>query len=175
MNHDAELKLQAWLDGELPDREAAEVKEWLAGDREAQLLLAELKNTGAALAGQEEGIKLPESREFFWSKISREIERQEHAAAAPARTVHGRPRLLRLLVPTGALAAVAFVAFWLAGPSPAPAAMTAEMVLASDDMGAYTFRDHGAAPGEGLTMIWFYDRKDDSQFTPGATFASVNP
>jgi anti-sigma factor RsiW len=173
MNHDAELKLQAWLDGELSEREAAEVADWLARDREAQLLLAELQNTDAAMAGQEEGIKLPESREFFWSKISREIERQERAKAhADA----GRPWLLRLLVPVGSLAAVAFLAVWLAGQSPSgEPGMTSEMELASDDMGAYTFRDHAAAPGEGLTMIWFYDRKDDSQFTPGATFASLNP
>src|SRR4029077_2677507 len=127
MNHDAELKLQAWLDGELSEREAAEVKDWLARDREAQLLLAELQNTGAALAGQEEGIKLPESREFFWSKISRDIERQERAAA---RTAAGRPWLLRLMVPVGSLAAVALVAFWLAGQSPSEAqGLTPEMEL----------------------------------------------
>ncbi len=175
MNHDAELKLQAWLDGELSEREAAEVKDWLARDREAQLLLAELQNTGAALAGQEEGIKHPESREFFWSKISREIERQERVAAVPARPA-GRPWLLRLLVPVGSLAAVAFLAVWLTGRSPSGEPGTiSEMELASDDMGAYTFRDHGAAPGEGLTMIWFFDRKADSQFTPGVAFASVNP
>jgi len=173
MNHDNQLKLQAWLDGELPDREAAEAKDWLARDDEARLLLAELQNTGAALAGQEEGIKLPESREFHWSEISREIERQERAKA---QADAGRPWLMRLLVPVGAMAAVAFLAVWLAGQSPSGGpGMISEMELASDDMGAYTFRDHAAAPGEGLTMIWFFDRKDDSQFTPGATFASLNP
>jgi anti-sigma factor RsiW len=169
MNHDAELKLQAWLDGELSDREAAEVKEWLARDSEARLLLAELQNTGAALAGQEEGIKLPESREFFWSKISREIERQERVAAAQTQPA-GRP-WLRLLVPVGSLAAVAFLAVWLAGQSPSGGpGMTSEMELASDDMGAYTFRNQE----DGMTMVWFYDRHDDSQFASAAKFASIS-
>lgn len=170
MNHDAELKLQAWLDGELSGREAAEVKEWLAHDREAQLLLAELQNTGAALAGHEQGVKLPESGDFFWSKIRRDIERQEQAASAVKPSV-GRPWLLRLLLPTGALAAIVFMAVWLASPSTQAATEGAQMVLASDDMGAYTFRDQE----EGLTMIWLYDRQDDSQFTPGAAVDNVHP
>ena len=112
-------------------------------DGEARLLVAELQNTGAALAGHEEGLRLPESREFFWSKISREIERQERTAAVPARKAAERPWLLRLLVPAGAIAAAVLLAVWHAGQSPAAMPpMTAEMELASDDMGAYTFRDH---------------------------------
>jgi len=62
---EAQIKLMAYLDGELPEREAVEVREWLARDEEARALLAELQNTGAALAGHEAGLKLPETREFF--------------------------------------------------------------------------------------------------------------
>ena len=70
------MRLQAYLDGELPDSEAREAASLLAQDAEARALLAELKNTSAAMAGFELDIKLPESREFYWSKIEREIERQ---------------------------------------------------------------------------------------------------
>ena len=41
INHNSQLRLQAWLDGELPAREAAEVQDWLGKDQEAQALLAE--------------------------------------------------------------------------------------------------------------------------------------
>src|SRR6266513_3336151 len=76
MKQELQLKLQAYLDGELPDGEAREAAGLLAQDAEARALLAELKKTRAALAGFETDIKLPESREFYWSKIEREIQRQ---------------------------------------------------------------------------------------------------
>src|SRR6266480_3982861 len=83
MDYDAQLKLQAFLDGELPEGDAEKVAKWLAQDQEAVLLHAELKNTRQALAGAEKPLQLLESREFFWSKIEREISRLE--AAEPVR------------------------------------------------------------------------------------------
>ena len=82
IEREAQFKLMAYLDGELSEPESVEVREWLARDEEARALLAELQNTGAVLAGFEAGLKLPETREFFWSKIQREIERQERAPAS---------------------------------------------------------------------------------------------
>ena len=49
MNFDSQLKLQAYLDGELSPREARRVESWLAEDQQARLLVAELKNTKAAI------------------------------------------------------------------------------------------------------------------------------
>ena len=66
MDYEAQLKLQAHLDGELPEGEAREVTNWLARDREAVALYGELRNTRQALVGYEVGVALPESREFFW-------------------------------------------------------------------------------------------------------------
>ena len=102
MDYEAQLKLQAYLDGELPEKEAREVANWLARDREAVALFAELRNTRQALVGLEVGVELPETREFFWSKIEREIRRQ--AGPEPI----ARPSGLlatwrRFLVPAGAL------------------------------------------------------------------------
>src|SRR5258707_14151177 len=85
MNQELQLKLQAYLDGELPDGEAAEARELIARDGEAQALVAELANTSAALAGHEAEGKLPETREFYWSKIQREIARQEAPVAVSGR------------------------------------------------------------------------------------------
>ena len=74
MDYDSQLKLQAYLDGELPENEAREVAGWVAKDREAVALLSELKATRQAMADFEIGIKLPESREFYLSKIARQIQ-----------------------------------------------------------------------------------------------------
>ena len=82
MKFDQELQIQAYLDGELSARERRQVEEWLAADKEAQALLGELKMTRAALAGNEADVKLPESREFYWSQIQRRIEAAEPLEAA---------------------------------------------------------------------------------------------
>jgi anti-sigma factor RsiW len=48
MKHDLELKLQAWLDGELPAAEAEQMRRRAATDLEAARLTAELQNIKAA-------------------------------------------------------------------------------------------------------------------------------
>jgi len=105
MDYNAQLKLQAFLDGELPKAEASEMASLVTRDREAAALLEELRNTDKVLAGFEGGIELPESRDFFWSKVQREIQRLEAPAPkfAPASLL---ARWRRLLVPASALALV---------------------------------------------------------------------
>ncbi len=73
MNREFELKLQAYLDGELGAREARQVEAQVSTDAEAQGLLAELRMTAGALRGNEPDYKLPENREFYWGKIERAI------------------------------------------------------------------------------------------------------
>src|SRR5215471_13582833 len=112
MDCEAQLKLQAYLDGELPEKEAREVANWLAKDREAVALHAELRNTRQALAGFEVGVELPESREFYWSKIERDIRRLDQPAPATTRpTVFAAwRRFLRAATAVAVLALVAIVA-----------------------------------------------------------------
>jgi len=168
MNYDAQLKLQAFLDGELSEREAAEVKNWLAADRDGQLLLAELKNTSAALTGHEEEVKLPESRDFFWSKIEREIERAQPTPAQRPR-LSFMARLRRQLVPLSGVAIVTLVFSVVTLHSLTSAGSLAEMEMLSDDMGAYTYRDQANK----MTFVWFYDRTDNSEFTQTEEPATV--
>ena len=80
MNYETQLKIQAYLDGELSEREAQEIATLIAREQDASNLAAELKNTRQAVAGFENGIKLPESREFYWSKIEKALE----VSATPA-------------------------------------------------------------------------------------------
>ena len=147
MNLDFQLKLQAYLDGELPAAEARELERTLAADAPARALLAELRNTSAALAQFEAGAKHPESREFFWSKIQREIARAEKAPA-PVRESASFWR--RFLIPAGAAASLALAAL-LALPvvlGGRGGAVSVETLLV--DSGAMTYRDDA----ERMTLVW---------------------
>ncbi|SRR6266478_5044717 len=167
MDFETELKLQAYLDGELPEAEARDVARLLAHDQEAVLLLGELRNTRQALKGSEAIVQLPESREFYWSKISREIQRLER----PQPVEQKRPfifRLQRFLVPvTGALAVAVFLGITLFGNS---GTALGETELSTEDMGAITFRSES----EGMTTVWLYDR-GDSELSDEPAPDSVEP
>ena len=146
MTEEQQLKLQAFLDGELPEKEAREVAAWLARDSDATALLGELRNTRKALADFEPKLKLPESREFYWSKIQREIERLE-PAEAPARSSSLFSLFRRLLVPIGAVAALAIAVLLTIGPGRTRPVQVNAMLA---DAGAFTYRDQA----EGMTVIW---------------------
>jgi len=147
MNEEQQLKLQAFLDGELPEDDARATASWVARDSDATALLNELRNTRKALADFEPALKLPESREFYWSKIEREIQRLE-PVERPRETVSLAAMLRRFLVPAGALAALliaGIVAFHNIGVA---AAAPSEAALA--DAGAFTYRDQD----QGMTVVW---------------------
>ena len=146
MDYDAQLKLQAFLDGELPEAETNEVANWLARDKEATALLAELRNTRKAMVGFEIEVELPESREFFWSKIEREIQRLE--PVAPAREPARFLTFLRSLVAPAAAVAVLVIAGFIALGPKAGTSSGAETAFA--DSGAFTYHDYAA----GATLVW---------------------
>jgi anti-sigma factor RsiW len=150
MNAEDQLKLQSFLDGELPEPEAREVAAWLARDAEARALHTELRNTRQAFKNSEAAVQLPETREFYWAKIRREIERLE----PEARTVE-TPALFRLLrrflMPAGTVAGLALVAvflglqFGMLGSKVGP-----ETESATADSGAFTYKDESS----GTTLVW---------------------
>ena len=162
MDYEAQLKLQAHLDGELPENEAREVTNWLARDREAVALYGELRNTRQALVGHEVGIELPESREFFWSKIERELRRLER----PETPVRPAPLLSvwrKWLIPAGAFAAVASAV--LVGVLGETRIATVETAV--DDPAAFTYHDYSTR----TTLVWFSYPADDelADRAPAAT------
>ena len=116
MDYKSQLKLQAYFDGELGERDRREVESALGRDPTAAALVAELRNTRAALADFGSDVRLPESREFFWSKIAREIDRQAQAGQGRDALRESAPLLpwldawRRWLVPALAVAALALVA-----------------------------------------------------------------
>jgi len=158
MTEEQQLKLQAFLDGELPEKDSLEVAAWLARDAEATALLGELKNTRTALKDFESSgtagvsaAKLPESREFYWSKIKREIERTApQPVAAPKASLFAWWR--RALMPLGTVAALALVgilAIHSFSGNHHPLPMTANLMLGSD-ANAFTYRDDA----QDMTVVW---------------------
>jgi len=167
MNEDVQLKLLAYVDGELPSREVAEVEALMARDAEARALVVELRNTSAALAGHEADVKLPEAGDFYWSKIRREIERQESAERrVPGVTL--AQWFWRSLIPAGALALVCGLVL-RSGTIQAAPEFTPETDVASDDVGAYTYRSQES----GLTTVWIYNRNEGSESTASGAADSV--
>ena len=160
MNQEQQLKLQALLDGELPEREAREILAWTQRDSAAAGLLAELRNTRAAMAKAEPHLSLPETREFFWSKIEREIQRLEpQTTSAPKVSAF---TMLRRLLLSAAAVSVLLIAGMIAHfnfPNHSPKnaveivadadAPSVETTLANAD--ATTYRD----ASEGTTLVWF--------------------
>ena len=157
MTQEQQLKLQALLDGELSEREAREILVLTQRDSAAAALLSELKNTRQVMAKSEPHLSMPESREFFWSKIEREIQRLEpHPAALPEVSFFAIV-LRRWIMPAvvlGALVIAGLIVHFIAPPPAASAfadadAPSVETSLANSE--ATTYRD----ADEGTTLVWF--------------------
>jgi len=162
MNEEFQLKLQAFLDGELSVKEAGEVEAVIASDSKAQSLLAELKNTNAAFAVFEQDLKLPETRDFFWSKIERRISSLENKLDAESGVSRGFPAFLRrFLVPAGAFAAIilaGFLAVEQAGMGRKVSDLSGGVEVAMSDSEAFTYNDSAA----GMTVVWLsYPAEND--------------
>jgi len=168
INHDFELKLQAYLDDELSAGEAAEVEGRLTQDPEGKALLAELRNTRTAMSAGELEVKLPESREFYWSKIEREIERQSRPVAEASK-LSWFAWVQRHLLPVSGVALLFCLLAVMLVHSEKLTPQYGETELASDDMGSYTFRDQQ----QKMTMVWLYDRNDDSQLADQSAPANM--
>jgi anti-sigma factor RsiW len=151
MKQDIQLKLQAYLDGELPPAEVKVIADLTAHDPHARELLVELTNTRAAITAHELDVKVPATREFYWSGIRREIERQEQSQRPQAQAGSILAMLRRLLVPASGLVAV-LLAVMLAGQA---FRSTGNMIREESettftDAGAFTYRDYAS----GTTLVW---------------------
>jgi anti-sigma factor RsiW len=151
MKQELQWKLQAHLDGELPAGEAQALVDLIARDPEARDLLTELTHTRAAIAGYEADFKVPATREFYWSQIQREIERQENVSSSRSRGIPLFAALKRWLMPASGLVAV-LLALALAGyPFRSPDNVRQEQTETTfAEAGAFTYRDYAS----GTTLVW---------------------
>jgi hypothetical protein len=150
MNREAQLKVQAWLDGELGRGDVAEVSRLVREDPVSAGLARELKLTRQWLAAGEPVRPLPQTREHYWDGIARQL------------TPHGQPGTttraladwgiwLRWLIP--AAAAIVLLAVLFTPPADAPRSAgisPAEVDTPLDDLGSFTFR----SDSEQMTVVW---------------------
>ncbi len=159
MKEDLQLKVQAWLDGELPDHEARQLGEWIATDAEASALVAELGSVHRALSGNETHAVLTDSRDFYWSKIERQIRRE--AAQAPVyASIPWYARLRRYMAPLAGVAVLACALLMaVVQRSSAPVDETSST---GGGMEALTFHDQSA----GMTVVWLQDNSAPAEEKP---------
>jgi anti-sigma factor RsiW len=162
MNVELGIRLQAQLDGELTGREVQEIAALLEKDAGAQALFAELRQTKSLLAGNEPEFRLPESREFFWSKIEREISRPDAALAVskPGWMTFLRRHFAALSTTAVAAALVMFLAVNSMSP-----AMFEEIENPLDDSDSFSFRSES----QQMTLVWIanpYADDETAEVTP---------
>src|SRR5688500_4368881 len=158
MNSEMELKVQAYLDNELTPGEARRIASLLTNDPVARDLYNELKQTKEIVSKNEPVQCLSDSRDFYWSKIQREINRTERVERpAPS------PWWMRLMAPVAGAVALFAILLSVSGPgtgtSPtitaskvqnAPVAPMHQGEIVSSEMSAITFRSEA----EGVTVVW---------------------
>jgi hypothetical protein len=149
MKIDLQLKVQSWVDGELPDDEARRIGELIAGDAEASALAAELGCLKQAMSRNEAAVTLGESREFYWSKIERQI--QSEATLNRARPTPWYAGWRRYLAPALSLAALACVVVVAVKQAGTPT--FDEISSTIDGMEAVTFHDQSSQ----MTVVWLQD------------------
>lgn len=154
MTDQRKLEIQAWLDGELPAAEAEAIQRLTQTDPQAAQLTRELGWVRSWLAAGEVPRPLPESREFYWSKIQRAIEASASEVTAADQTRMASWRWLRWLVPAGLAVALALV-FLTSTPPPSQNAVLTPSEIDSprEDQGTITFR----SDSEQMTVVWIGD------------------
>jgi len=166
MNVDTGIKLQAYLDGELTGRDARRVAVLLETDAEARTLFAELQQTQTLLVANEPEFRLPESREFYWSKIEREISRLETAPSESRElpwVLFFRRHLGAFAGTSVAAALVMFVAFQM---NIVPRDLFEEIDNPLDETSSFSFRSES----QKMTLVWisnpFVDAEEAADAAP---------
>jgi anti-sigma factor RsiW len=140
------LDLQAYVDGELPSDRRQAVEAMLSGDAEARELVEGLRRLSLLVRSHEPEIKVPASREFYWSQIQKQIDLVEREEIRrPAGFALG---WLRWLVPAVGAAAVAVVVSLRPGPE--EVTLAGAFDSAQTESSAVVFRSES----DGVTIHW---------------------
>jgi anti-sigma factor RsiW len=173
MKHDLELKLQSWVDGELPERQARRVGQWIAHDPEAGALAAQLRHLKQVLPGNETAKVVPETRQFYWSQIERRIQHESLFKAPPRQPWFARWQ--GYLLPLTGLAAAACALVVIVRQTAPPT--FDEISATSEGMEAVSFHDQSGQ----MTVVWLQDNtpqaapEQPSQKTDSTTQESADP
>jgi hypothetical protein len=160
MNTELELKIQACVDNELSPAEARRVMDHVRQDPEARRLFDLLADTSRLVSENEPEHQLPESREFYWSKIEREISRSSPEKPGSAElSAPAWSRWWKLLaIAGGAVALVALMS--LPGLKRSSLARIdhglQEIESPLDEVSAITFHSESA----NMTVVWVQQSQD---------------
>ncbi|MBL9174958.1 MAG: hypothetical protein JNL10_15575 [Verrucomicrobiales bacterium] len=140
------LEIQAYVDGELDLARRASVETLCSEDPTARRLLEDLASFRDCIQGHEPEFSVPETREFYWNQIQRQL-KSTPSPSAP--TLSPWLGWVRWLVPVAGLAAVAFL---ITLPrSEAPVSRTlASMTPASMEASSVVYRSEA----DGVTVHW---------------------
>ncbi|MSU61330.1 MAG: hypothetical protein EXS31_02875 [Pedosphaera sp.] len=149
MKNDLALKIQACVDNELNASEAREVACLVESDAEARALHDELIAIRDLTVANEPEYKLPESGEFYWSKIKRDI---NSSSARPVRESSKAPFWsaiwTRMVATCGVAVGIALLISvnrqGIVGPQ------VHEIESALDEMSTITFHSDSA----NMTVVW---------------------
>ena len=117
-------------------------------------MLAELQITRTVLRGNELEIKLPETREFYWSKIQREIERSNPSPCRLGKESWWKPIYGRFATGFAAGCALLMITF-VALKEPSRSFAMDEIEGTTDEMGSITFH----SKQDGMTVVYLFDRE----------------
>ncbi len=143
---DLKLELQAYVDGELsPDRHHR-VESLLASDSQAREWVEGLRQISLLVRTNEPDLKVPTSREFYWSQIKRQMDQAR--ASNEIRPVSTALNWFRWLVPAVGVAAVMVVVSIRSDRDEALLASTFDSM--QTDSSAVVFRSES----DGVTIHW---------------------
>jgi anti-sigma factor RsiW len=150
IDHETTLRIQAYLDNELGVAESKTVATLLDRDPEARALYTELKGIRTLLEAGEPELKVPETREFYWSKIERSLQPQtvQPSQSAPSMA---RP-WWRVFATLAGVTVLLVAALSLLKLSTAPIATSYlhEIETPLEDTSAISFHSQSA----GMTVVW---------------------
>jgi hypothetical protein len=156
MNEQLQHQLQAWIDGELDSGAARDIAQRVQHDPEARAFCDNLRAIHNLLRAHEPSPVVPETREFYWSKIRRGITATpEVRPAAPAREPV-RWSWLAWFIPAAAV--LVAVLLYLPGrrqaPSPelASSAVMVEHEIEAADVGLTSLTFYSAQ--DSMTVVW---------------------
>jgi hypothetical protein len=146
--NEIELKIQALVDGELTEFEAGKLRDRIKNDIRLQILHERLTQMKDLISTHEMPRVLPESSDFYWSKIAQEIEVGESAAQSL-----GMKWVFRRLAPLLGIASVALL-ITLQGPNLPDLGIVLdynhELELLVDEIDVMTFN----SADDSMSVVW---------------------
>ncbi len=159
MTLEQQLKIQAYVDGELSRAEAKKVEALIAADPEARGLYEELKFAATVLREHEPEFKMPVSQELFWNRIYEQIKQSE---PEPIPVLDYLKYLVGVVfsrknwVPVTATFIASVGIFLLKDVIKPIEDYLVVVETPSDEVGSYSFR----AQSEKMFVLWIYNKEN---------------